>query len=105
MLLHFEVSGDGIDEMQSALEDMYGFAVKAVTRKNGTSPRDWYFPISECNFTFSLNEANCLPEMIKNFRTKFEMLNNDLSNGIIVSLTNEQVELAMECLLSSLAER
>jgi len=99
-----EIDAEGNEEMKSTLEDMYEITAKAVTRKDGTYPKDWYLPITDCNFTFSFDEANDLADKIEDFKTRFEELDNELSNSIIACLTLKQVQITTECLLSSLIE-
>ena len=99
-----EIDAEGNEEMKSALDDMYVLAVKCVTRKDGIYPSNWYLPITDCEFRFSFDEANDLADKIEDFKIKFEELDNELSITIINRLTAQQVELAMECLLSSLVE-
>ena len=63
-----EIDAEGNEEMRSALEDMYKITTKAVTCKDSTYPKDWNLPITDCNFTFSFDEANDLVDKIEDFK-------------------------------------
>ena len=92
------------EEMTEELTKMYKLLASAVTLKDGTSPKDWYYSYAECDFTFSFDEANDLADMIEDFKVKYEEIDTELSRPITEALASTQVEIAMDCLLSSLVE-
>ena len=47
-------AGEDESQMVTEIFSIYELLSSAVTIKNGTKPKYWYYDIEDCNFTFSL---------------------------------------------------
>jgi len=101
------LKGKHADEIRTDLTEIYKLISSAVTLKNGTKPRDWYLPISECVVAMTYQTILEIAGKIYAFNEKAEEkyhLYNNAEKAIIHNMNEPQLEFAIEMLLNATVE-
>jgi len=98
------IIGDFADDIKQDLQDIYMLVVSAVTLKDGSIPKYWDKPISDCHIAMSYQTALEIYEKVDDFKQKHKYYPCDVANAIIGNMNEPMLDIAVECLLSGLAE-
>jgi hypothetical protein len=75
-----------------------------VTLKDGTIPKDWYIPITDCNISMSAKTMQELYSKINAFKDEMNECYSDLDEEekmIAHNLNEKALEIHLDCLLGS----
>ena len=111
-----ELTNEYADEIKQDLQDIYTLITSAVTLSpnsplfkggQGGFLTTWYIPISECHFFLThqkvMNIAGRVEKLNDHFKQHFHHL-DDIEKAIADNLSDCEMELALDMLLSSLAQ-
>ena len=96
--------GDFADDIKQDLQDIYVLVVSAVTLKDGSTPKYWDKPISDYHIAMSYQTALEIYEKVDDFKQKHKHYSCEVANAIIGNMNEPMLDIAVECLLSGLAE-
>jgi hypothetical protein len=96
--------GDFAEDIKQDLQDIYMLVVSAVTLKDGTIPKYWDKPISDCHIAMSYQTPLEIYEKVDDFKNKHKYYTCDVANAIIENMNEPMFDIAVECLLSGLTE-
>jgi hypothetical protein len=98
------LSGDFADDIKQDLQDIYMLVVSVVTLKDSTISKYWDKPLSDCHIAMSYRTALEIYEKIDDFKQKHKYYPCDVAKAIIGNMNEPLLDIAVECLLSSLVE-
>jgi len=101
------LDGDQADEIRQDLAEIYELVTSAVSRQDGTKPKDWYLPISECVVAMTYQTILEIAGKIYAFNEKAEEkyhLYNNSEKVIIQNMNEPQLDFAIEMLLNATVE-
>jgi len=95
------LKGKHADEIRTDLAEIYKLISSAVTLKNGTKPKNWYLPISECVIAMPFQMIFAIAGKIYAFneksKEKYHLYDND-EKAIIHNMNEPNFEFAVESL-------
>jgi len=107
-MLSDSIVGEYADDIKQDLQDIYDLVSSAViSKKDGTQPKQWDIPISDCDILLSYQTIRKIAEIIEVFKEKGRQrfyLYDDTENTIVENLSDVNIEFAVENLLIGLVE-
>jgi hypothetical protein len=109
---NLNVIADGLntenrDDIVNDLTEIYELIISVVTLKDGSQPKNWYIPLSDCKIGLSSKTAHEIGNKIEAFKEKAKQCYDSYSTeeqAIVQNLNEPQFELAVETLVYSSVE-
>jgi hypothetical protein len=101
-IINDDLQGEYTDNIRTDLHKIYALIYSAVIFKDGTTPKHWDIPLSDCDVSMSYNTIREILSIIDNLKAELQVnysYLNKIEQMISHNLNETSLEIHLDCLM------